>query len=304
MTEADYQAYRELTPYRAEPPAAPSAGVGKRGEVVLHFERDATGRTLLRHLGRRAPLIVQQALYFDRRLPEMACIYICSSGGPQVDGDRYKQHFRLGRDAMAHIASGAATKIASMRHNFASMHQLVELEKGAMLEYLPEPIIPCRRSRYLGLTELVVAPTASLFWSEIFLPGRMHHGGECFAYDLLSLTTTLKRPSGELLYREKQLLQPLTEPLDGLGIMNRYPIFANLIIVGPEAERFRPELRPFIDSERGLVFGALRLNGGAGWSCRLLGHTTEAVKGEVRRLLSRWREHVKGVPLPDEFPWR
>lgn len=299
----DYHTIRELEPYHAEPPAAPSGGIGKRGELDIRFERAASGRTQISHLGRRAPLIVQQALYFDRRLPEMACLYICSSGGPEVDGDRYAIHLDLGRDTMVHLASGAATKIASMRHNFASMYQRVALGPGAMLEYLPEPIIPCRRSRYHSLTELTVDPTASLFWSEIFLPGRIYHG-EMFDYELLSLSTRLYRPSGERLYSEKQLLQPLKSPLTGRGVMGGYPIFANLLVVGPQAEAFGEELHPYIDSERGLAFGALRLKGGVGWSCRLLGRTTEAVKHEIRDWCSRWRMRVKGVPLDEDFPWR
>ena len=38
---------------------------GKRGELRMRFERDGAGRSILREMYRRAPVIVQQALYFD-----------------------------------------------------------------------------------------------------------------------------------------------------------------------------------------------------------------------------------------------
>ena len=135
---------------------------GKHGLVRLEFERDGE-RSILRHLERRTPLIVQQALYFDPVWAELPCVYILSSGGPNVDGDRYEQHFTLGVDAFAHISTGAATKIASMRHNYSALQQTFRLDAGAYLEYLPEPVIPCRGSRFLSQTSITIsAYSASL----------------------------------------------------------------------------------------------------------------------------------------------
>ncbi len=298
----DYLDWSELDAYRREPPAAPSGSRGKQGCVRLGFECNDKGRSLLRRWERRAPLIVQQALYFDREMPEMPCVYILSSGGPQVDGDRYEQQIELGPKAMAHIASGAATKIASMHHNFAAMHQRISLSEEAYLEYLPEPVIPCRRSRYLSITELEVAPSATLFWSEIYLPGRIHHQGECFAYDVLSLSTQLRNSEDRILFAEKSLLRPTQTPLFGLGGMHHYLIFANILIASPFAETFSQRIVPFRNAD--LALGVARIPNGEGVVCRILGMRTESVKQCVRRLCSELRRLVKGHPLPEEFPWR
>ena len=96
---------------------------GKKGYLCLGFELDADGKSIMRDWERHAPLIVQQALYFDEAMPEMPCVYILSSGGPNVDGDRYEQRFVVRRDAYAHISTGAATKLAEMRHNFSGLTQ-------------------------------------------------------------------------------------------------------------------------------------------------------------------------------------
>ena len=116
---------------------------GKYGVLEMSFEVDSRGRTILRHLYRRVPMIVQQALYFDEQLPSLACVYILSSGGPNLDGDRYLVDVELGAGAMAHISTGAATVISPMESDSSRLHQRISLEDGAYLEWLPKPIIPC-----------------------------------------------------------------------------------------------------------------------------------------------------------------
>ena len=73
----------------------PSDTAGKQGVVHLGFEIDPRGYSILRKWERRAPLIVQQELYFDRGWPELPCVYILSSGGPNVEGDRYSHNIEL-----------------------------------------------------------------------------------------------------------------------------------------------------------------------------------------------------------------
>ena len=78
---------------------------GKRGYLRLGFEQDNQGRSILRDLYRCAPLIVQQALYFDEQMPLLPCVYILSAGGPMVEGDRFEQHFALQPHSCAHIST-------------------------------------------------------------------------------------------------------------------------------------------------------------------------------------------------------
>ena len=145
----DYTTCRELKPY-LEPTKAMRLGApGKFGSLDLVFELDKDKKSIMRHWDRRAPLIVQQELYFDEGMPEMPCVYILSSGGPNVDGDRYENRFTVRKDAYAYISTGAATKIAEMVYNFSGLKQCFVLEENAYLEYMPEATIPCRHSRYI-----------------------------------------------------------------------------------------------------------------------------------------------------------
>ena len=73
----------------------------------------------------------------------------------------------------------------------------IALADGAYLEFLPDPLIPHRRARFLSDTRISIAPTATLLYSEIVQPGRKHHHpDECFGATLLSLAVEAARPDG------------------------------------------------------------------------------------------------------------
>ncbi len=302
----DFSAVREMTPYLSDPPAMAVGTPGKSGYLHLGFELDASGRSILRDWERRAPLIVQQALYFDEQLPDLPCVYILSSGGPNVDGDRYEQHITVRRGASAHVSTGAATKLAAMRYNFSALRQTFRLEAGAYLEFLPEPTIPCRRTRFWSDTEFRVDPSATLFYSEIYLAGRRHHEGERFAYDLLSVASRAYGPDERLLFREKFVIRPAFRSPETRGAMGGYDVFANAVVLTPPAcaEAIYAATECISDPQRQLATGILRLPDGCGLSFRVLGMDSGTVKQAVRDFCSTVRRTVKGRPLPPEFPWR
>lgn len=298
---------REMLPYLAESGAVPAGSPGKRGYLRLGFELDGDGRSVLRDWERRTPLIVQQALYFDEEMPEMPCVYILSSGGPNVDGDRYEQHFTVRRGAYAHISTGAATKLAEMRRNYSGLTQTFELEDGAYLEYLPEPTIPCRHTRFLADTTVRIAQTATLCYAEIYMSGRKYFaGGERFLYDVLSVRTRAFRPDGAPLFREKFVVRPASEPPQTPGVMNGYDVFANVIVLTPpdRADAVYDATPAAIDRAGRTAAGIVRLPNGCGLIYKVLGDETEPVKRLVREFCSRVRSAVKGRPLFEEFPWR
>lgn len=297
---------KEMAPYLAQPPAMPVGSPGKTGYLNLGFELDRDGKSIMRDWERRAPLIVQQELYFDEAMPEMPCVYILSSGGPNVDGDRYEQHFAVRENAYAHLSTGAATKLAEMRHNFSGLRQTFRLERNAYLEFLPEPTIPCRNTRFICDTQITIDPTATLFYSEIYLSGRKHFGGERFRYDILSVSTHAERPGGERLFREKFIIRPGQQRPDTLGAMNGYDIFANVVVLTPpdKAEAIYRTTEAFIDRKERLAAGITHLPNGCGLLYKVLGDRTEPVKRLIRAFCSSVRLAVKGKPLPEEFPWR
>lgn len=295
----------EMQPYLAQPDAMYVGCPGKRGYLNLGFEVK-NGKSIMRELDRRAPLIVQQELYFDEEMPDMPCVYILSSGGPNVDGDRFRQNIYLKEGSQAFISTGAATKLAQMARNYSGMMQEIKLEKDAYLEYLPEPIIPCRDTRFISDTRIVVDLTATVFYSEIYMAGRKYHNDELYVYDILSVCTHGERPDGQQLFREKFVIDPNQVNVRQIGIMHGYDVFANVLVLTPEdkAEEIYKDTEAYIDEKNHIAAGITHLPNKAGLLYKVLGVEPGPVKKVVREFCSRVRQAIKGKPLPPEFPWR
>lgn len=303
----DFSTAKEMALYLEAPKAMYVGAPGKSGYLYLGFELDNRGKSILRNLDRRVPLIVQQELYFDEEMPEMPCVYILSSGGPNIDGDRYEQNFTVRKDAYAFISTGAATKLAEMKYNYSGLVQNIVLEENAYLEFLPEPVIPCRHTRFISDTKLQVHPSATVFYSEIFMGGRKYYNeGELFQYDILSVCTHGERPEGQQLFREKFVIRPGKYSPRMIGVMDKYDVFANVIVMTPpaHAENIYKNTPAFIDRKRRVAAGITHLPNNAGLLYKVLGMEPGPVKKLVREFCSTVRMEVKGRPVPEEFPWR
>jgi urease accessory protein len=188
--------------YRDEPPQMKSGAVGKSGFLKLGFER-RDERTILADLDSRTPFLAQRALHCDDALPDMAWLFMITTGGCVLQGDRLALDVTLGPGARAHVTTQSATKVHSMDANYAHQTQVFTLGGGAYLEFLPDPLIPHRQARFANDTRIEIDETASMLYSEIVQPGRKHHHpDECFGATLLSLSTRAARPDGRLLFSE------------------------------------------------------------------------------------------------------
>ena len=307
VPEVDFASAHEMQPYLREPDAMYVGAPGKHGYLKLRFALDPDGKSILREIDRRVPLIAQQELYFDKEMPEMPCLYILSSGGPNVDGDRYQQDIIVEKDAFGWVSTGAATKLAEMKYNYSGMVQNIVLEEGAYLEFMPEPVFPCRHTRFICDTRLTVHPTATVFYSEIYMGGRQYYcAGEMFDYDILSVCSHGERPDGTQLFREKFVIDPSKNDPRRLGVMGRFEIFANVIVMTPaeNIERIYAAVTPGIDRLAMIATGITTLPNDAGLLFKVLGTDTGRVKQKIRDFCSLVRQTVKGKPLPEEFPWR
>ncbi|MDE6532878.1 MAG: urease accessory protein UreD [Muribaculaceae bacterium] len=303
----DFSAAREMSRYLTEPEAMYVGAPGKHGYLRLGFEIDRDGKSILRDLDRRHPLIVQQELYFDEEMPGMPCVYILSSGGPNVDGDRYRQDITLHKDAFAFVSTGAATKLAEMRFNYSGLIQNITLEENSYLEFMPEPVIPCRHTRFISDTCIRISETATLFYSEIFMGGRKYYKeGELFEYDILSVCSHGERLDGTPLFREKFVIDPMSYNPRNLGVMGRFDVFANVIVMtSPDnADKIYESTEAFIDKGNMLAAGITRLPNKAGLLYKVLGMEPGPVKKMVRGFCNTVRMVVKGHRVPEEFPWR
>ena len=235
---------------------------------------------------RRAPLIVQKALYCDEGMPDLPFVFIITNSGGVLQGDRYAIEIRVARDAFAHVTTQAATKIHEMDANHAIQTQEIVLEEGAYLELLPDQIIPYRRSRFLTRTRLEIHPTATLLYSEILICGRKYYrDGECFLFDLFSSTVHAERPDGSDLFTEKFVIEPGREDPRATGAMGGFDVFGNVILLTPRrhADAILAQAPAVFDRETQCAAGASRLPNDAGLIYKVLGMETEPVRARSAR---------------------
>jgi urease accessory protein len=213
----------------------------------------------------------------------------------------------LAAGARAHVTTQSATKVHTMDANYAVQTQSITLADGAYLEFLPEPLIPHRRARFLSDTRISIAPTATLLYAEVVQPGRKHHHpDECFGATLLSLAVSAQRPDGRALFTEKLVIDPARRPLRQTGVMGEFDVLGNVILLTPKeaADRVHARVGADVDAANGVAFGACHLPNEAGLIYKVLGRETAQVKAKVREFWGIAREEITGTALPPPFFWR
>jgi urease accessory protein len=296
----------ELAAFQDEPLQMKSGTVGKTGFLHLGFERRGR-RTILVKLERRAPYMAQRALYCDQEMPDLAWVFLITTTGCLLQGDRLALEVKLGSGARAHVTTQSATKIHAMDANYAAQTQTVALSDDAYLEFLPDPVIPHRNARFVSDTRISIAPTATLLLSDVIQPGRKHHHpDECFGTTVMLLSTSAVRTDGRTLFTEKLLIDPRQYPMRQTGVMDSFDVFGNVILCTPRgnADRICARVEAEVDLVRGLAFGACRLPNDAGLIFKVLGRETAQVKAKVREFWGVVRKEVIGADLSPPFLWR
>lgn len=297
----------ELDAYRNEPRQMPSGVVGKYGYLRLGF-RNEGHRSTLYDIDRRVPFLVQRGLYWDEGLPGMPCVFIITTTGCMLQGDRMALEIHVEENAQGHVTTQSATKVHMMDANYASQWQKISVEAGGYLEFMPDPLIPHRTSRFLSETEINIAETGALLYSEVLLPGRRyHHEEERFGFDVYSSKiSATRRETGAPLFVEKFVLEPAAARVLDTGVMNGFDVFGNVVLLAPKDKtlQVRDAVSADVDWKNRLAYGAALLPGECGLVFKVLGDTSESVRGKIREFWSVAREILTGCPLPEEFLWR
>ncbi|MFC8080545.1 urease accessory protein UreD [Streptomyces sp. NPDC057307] len=196
------------------------------------------GRTELVERYQKTPLQIMRPLWIDPELPGMSYVYLMATGGGIAQADRYRMDFRCGPDTQVHLTTQAATKVFRMEHDYASQRVHLTVDPGAYVEYLPDPLIPFKDSRFYQRTEVTVAPGASVVIGDTLTAGRLARG-ERHDYRVLATDLHISRPDGTLLAIDTLRLAPDTGPsgggVVGPGVFAGHDHVASLFVVSDRA---------------------------------------------------------------------
>ena len=198
------------------------------GRLSLQFEYDsAARRTRLHVIDQRQPLKVVRAFELDGG---GALVHLHNLSGGVLAGDRLSLEVDVGAGATAQITSTSATRIYRSRpeEHHAEFVTRVRLRKSALLEYLPDPLIPFAGARYSQHTAVELSDGAGMFWWETLAPGREARG-EIFSYDMVRLSFEL-RAGGMPLAIENGDLNPALRPLTSPARLGPYRYLSSFYI--------------------------------------------------------------------------
>ena len=267
---------------------------GKDGVLVLVFQNDSTGRTIIKRQFARTPLHVQRALHYDDLCPDLAYLYIVSASGGILQEDRYEIDITMKKDSKAHITTQGATRVYSMNTGCAVQIINVTLEENSYLEFIPDQIIPYGSSRFCQDACLNIHDSATLVYSDIVTPGRVAMK-ELFKYDFCHIKTRVVNQKDRLKLTDVARLDPKKQRLTSFGVLGDNTVAGSVyIITEKKVPELCKEISEMISDTSGILGGASTIKDDEGVIVRILGCHTEYVKNAILEIARHTREKCTG----------
>lgn len=271
----------------------------KLGLLDLTFAPSA-GATRIVRQSLHGPLYLFRPIYTDPRRPDMAFIYLLQMGDGLVQGDRYRMELDCAPGAAVHVTTQAATKLYRMDDNFATQMLNLRVGDGTYVEYLPDAVIPFRGARFYQRSRFLVAPTASVIFGDILLPGRVARG-EVHAYALYYADIEVSGLDGTLLFADRIKLAPPRASPQSPGRLGPYEVLATLYIVTRQipTRHLSDGLYHCLATQASVLAGVSELPNACGVAVRMLGSSSQEVRDVFHLAWNQARLLLIGVPAPD-----
>lgn len=257
--------------------------VEKTGALRITLEMDHTkNKTILTQQYSKAPLLTQKALHYDIANPSMAYLFLMSSSGGILQGDRYHIAISVKSKAIANITTQGATRIYKMESNYGAQFVDIDVDDGSYLEFLPDQIIPYKKSRYFQQVLIKAGTDSTVVYSEIMTPGRVAMG-ELFDYDLCYLRLVAKNRAGKTLFLDTSRLDPKEQRFEQTGVLGGSSVFGTLYVITKkdQLQNISDDINVVLENTD-LMCGCSFLPEDSGLVVRLAGDSSEDIKAVIR----------------------
>lgn len=257
---------------------------GDKGFARIELARIGS-KTAISRLRTKAPLLVQKALYPDSGLPGMAHVYLMSSAGGILQGDRMEIDIVAGSGTASRVTTQAATKIYKMDRGYAAQNIAISARDASYLEFLPYQIIPFKSSRFYQQVDVQLEQNVTVVYSETVSAGRTA-SGENFDFDICFLKMAAHDGKGKVLFADAAKLEPGKDEL--VRLLGGKSIWSMIYVVTPDFENINRQVDAAI-KDSAVLAGCSVLPHDCGIVIRMLDdsidkirHLTEAVAGIAR----------------------
>lgn len=209
----------------------------------------AGGRLSLREVRSCAPLLLRRA---------GDAVYLVGGAAGPLGGDDVVLEIVVERGAALTLRSAAAFVARPGTDGSASrMRILVQLEEGAALRWLPEPLIAAQGCEHRSEVEIDLAPGARMLWREELFAGRHGDTGGT-VHSQLSVAR-----AGTAVVRQELVVSPLGG-IGGPAVLNGARVLACALVVHPALGSRATEDHP-ADARQGPGVFGLSSQGSVHW---------------------------------------
>ena len=244
------------------------------GILELNIE-ERNGRSVAKNIYFQGAFKVMRPVYHNQA--NYPCYYILNPGGGYLDGDTYRMKVSLREGAKLTLTTQSATKIYKTPKTRAYQETEIYLGKNSYLEYLADPLIAYQDARYLQKTCVRMEKGATFLYSDIVTPGWSPEGGH-FSYDHLRLKNEIYLED-KLVAFDHIKLDPSSQQMDGLGLMEGYTHIGSFIVVGEQTNAaLLDQLYKVIQKEEGDFKAGLSELSVPGFTIRVLASSTQVIE--------------------------
>lgn len=227
---------------------------------------------------------------------------LINPGGAYFGADRYRLGITVGNGASLLVTTQSATKVYKTPQGPAYQEMSVELDAGAVLEYVPDQLIVYREGAYRQKTRVEMSPSASFLACEIITPGWSPQGAG-FGYDELRMRTEIAvcgEQGKRRLLVDQLRLQPATCPdIQMMGLLEGHTHLGQLVLADAGVDDALYEHLVAVLDESPTRSGISRIGGSktygvTGVLVRSLAHTTGQIQLLQHQLINTVRLHVRG----------
>lgn len=270
--------------------------VGRDGTLSLAFERRG-GDTVLTE--RRFTLPLQALEPIPLEGDGSVCLMLLNPTGGVLGGDRLRTEITLGPGAHVCLTTPSATRVYRTLGPPAVQETTIRLGKGALLEYLPEHVIPHPGSAFHQSLTVEMGPESRVILSDAFAIGRLAREERWGFRELVSRASVTSR--GRPLFLDSTRLDPSRRTPEGLGGMEGFGYLATLALFADGFQSWEPVVQTLDERLRevpSVLGGASPLVRG-GCLVRFLAVSAHDLTQATRSLWTLARQLLLGLPALD-----
>ena len=266
--------------------------VGRDGFLGLRFER-RLGRTALAQCRFKLPL---QALTPTELADGTAYLMLLNPTGGLVGGDFLLTDISLDSDTHVCLTTPSATRVYRTPDQPAVQETRIQLGEGALLEYLPDHVIPYRSSELQQSLHVEMSRGSRAILWDALAPGRLCCGERWNFHEVDSRIEIFLRGEAVLLNRTR--IRPAELDPQRLGLAEGFNYLATLVIVADGFTGWKETLAAMNAGLENMpqIYGGVSALARRGCIVKLLALSASDLMSAQAELWGRARKIVFGSP--------